>query len=528
VMSSKSLSRNADGLGGDSEDIFLTIALLISLLFSPPPPPGLSKGYKSYRNDDYHDYYYDSEHDFEPPTFQARSQTFTVEVGQSVIIPCDVENPGKNKLIIKKFPANGGSEKLLSVGSERVIPDRRITVGEGRLTISHARPRDAGTFLCQFDLEPPLQLRHTLDVQYAPSVKALVSQELHVTKGQNVTLSCQAEGNPPPIIRWSRQEGTLPKGHRNQEGENVTLAAVDRHHEGTYLCTADNGIGQPASASMTVTVEYPPEIVIDKPVVQTGDGGQVELVCEVHGRPSPEVLWTRYDQLLPPSSYHGTRQQHPSGHQSYIHKAHDAHISQSRVAHRHTLTITGVTERDFGDYTCTADNTHGKRTAVIKVTGLPNSPRLTSSPNGGESNRYTLTWDTESHSPITEFQIKYRKSQLGSSQNRSLVYPGSWRHVSRPVAVSAEVSLADPRGNKVRPQHMAHTLEELEVATDYMAVVKVRNKYGWSNESAYFHFSTKKAMAVLRSSSDSSSLSSSFVSSLLLAALSVLLLDSSA
>ncbi|XP_047481243.1 protein amalgam-like [Penaeus chinensis] len=505
-----------------------SLSLLTLLLLAPQ---GLSKGYRSYHSDDYHDYYYDSEHDFEPPTFQARPQTFTVEVGQSVIIPCDVENPGKNKLIIKKFPANGGSEKLLSVGSERVIPDRRITVGEGRLTISHARPRDAGTFLCQFDLEPPLQLRHTLDVQYAPSVKALVAQELHVTKGENVTLSCQAEGNPPPIIRWSRQEGTLPSGQRNQEGENVTLDGVDRHHEGTYLCTADNGIGQPASASMTVTVEYPPEIVVEKAVVQTGDGGQVELVCEVHGRPTPEVVWTRYGQVLPPASYHGNRQQlqHPTGHQGYIHKAHDAHISQSRVAQSHTLTITHVTQKDFGEYACTAENAHGTRAAVIKITGLPNSPRLTSSPNGGESNRYTLTWDTESHSPITEFQIRYRKNQQGpSQQNRSLVYPGSWRHVSRPVAVSAEVSLADPRGNKVRPQHMTHTIEDLEVATDYIAVVRVRNKYGWSNDSDYFNFSTKKAMAVLRSTSSSTGLLPRSPSLLLFAAFFSLLFAPSA
>nr|XP_045584279.1 limbic system-associated membrane protein-like [Procambarus clarkii] len=178
--------------------------LLALLLLTPQ---GLSKG--TFKGDyDYTDIYYYQESGIEPPTFLARPQTFTVEVGQSVIIPCDVENPGgRNRLIIKKVPANGGSEKLLSVGTDKVTPDPRMAVDGSRLTISHTRPRDAGTFICQFDLEPPLQLRHILDVQYAPSVRSLVPPEQRVAKGHNVSLECKAHGNPEPIIRWSRKEG---------------------------------------------------------------------------------------------------------------------------------------------------------------------------------------------------------------------------------------------------------------------------------------------------------------------------------
>ncbi|KAK4287372.1 hypothetical protein Pmani_039553 [Petrolisthes manimaculis] len=133
---------------------------------------GLSNAYY----DHYDNYYFDGTDEREEgtPTFQARSQIFTVEVGQSVIIPCDVDNVGNNKLIIKKIPPNGAKEKLLSVGREKVTRDRRITVEGARMTISHARPRDAGEYLCEFDLEPPVQLKHRLDVQFAPTIKALV------------------------------------------------------------------------------------------------------------------------------------------------------------------------------------------------------------------------------------------------------------------------------------------------------------------------------------------------------------------
>ncbi|XP_042234773.1 protein amalgam-like isoform X3 [Homarus americanus] len=473
----------------DTTHYFTLLALLILT------PQGLSKGYyKDPKDYDYTEYYYYPELGADPPSFLARPQMFTVEVGQSVIIPCDVENSvGKNKLIIKKLPANGASEKLLSVGNDKVTPDPRMTVDGTRLTISHTRPRDAGTFICQFDLEPPLQLRHTLDVQYAPTVRALVPPEQRVAKGNSVSLECKAHGNPEPIIRWSRQEGPLPSGHRSQQGEMLTLEAVDRHMEGTYLCTADNGIGEPASAAVSLTVEYPPEITTEQGIVRTGEGDTVELVCVVHGRPPPDVMWTLDGRKLP-DTIMDTKLHQPQQ-PSHTHTTHDTHLSQTHFAHRHTLTINNVKEKDFGTYVCIAENPHGQKTAVIQMTSLPKPPQLTSSPNGGESTKYTLTWETESYYPITEFLIKYRKSHLGAWQrNHDMVMADSWESVSRTVEPNSRATQG--------PRHaLAYTLDALEVATDYVAVVRVRNKYGWSAESDNFSFSTKKAMAVQQSTS---------------------------
>ncbi|XP_037783523.1 protein amalgam-like [Penaeus monodon] len=455
----------------------------------------VAKAYTDYFGQyDYYSNYYDK--DGEPPTFLARSQTFTVEIGQSVIIPCDVENTGSNKLIIKKLPARGGSEKLLAVGGAKVTTDRRILVDGSRLTITHALPRDAGTFLCHFDLEPPLQLRHTLDVQSAPSVKSLSPPEQVIKKGEEVVLQCKAHGNPTPIIRWSRQEGFMPSGKTTEQGQNVTLKDVDRHVDGTYLCTADNGIGEPASARMVVTVEYPPEISTEKDVVRSTEGETVELLCLVHGRPVPTVGWT-HDGAALPDTHMDSEVDTP---QDYAHDVYDAHTTQSHVSHRHTLTIQNITDVDFGSYMCIAENTHGVTNATIQLTGLPMSPMFTSSPNGEESHRYTLTWGTESLSPITEFVIKVRKSLTSPWQNTTVVTtPATWKVVTRTV----DPSLAQEKNHL--HYTMDFTLAELEVATDYTVVAKVKNKYGWSPLSEPFVFSTKKgneAMAVLQSTND--------------------------
>ena len=43
------------------------------------------------------------------------------------------------------------------------------------------------------------------------------------------------------------------------------------------------------------------------------------------------------------------------------------------------------------------------------ASGLPRSPSITSSPVGGEGDRYTLTWVTETYYPVTEVLVKYRR-----------------------------------------------------------------------------------------------------------------------
>ena len=49
------------------------------------------------------------------------------------------------------------------------------------------------------------------------------------------------------------------------------------------------------------------------------------------------------------------------------------------------------------------------------ITGLPRTPRLTSSPAGGEKSSYTLTWETESHTPVIMYRLQYRKRKVGLS-----------------------------------------------------------------------------------------------------------------
>lgn len=63
-----------------------------------------------------------------------------------------------------------------------------------------------------------------------------ISAALH----QSVVLECLAEGNPRPLVSWSRADSKPidVSGARVLGNGNLIISAVKAHHSGTYLCRA--------------------------------------------------------------------------------------------------------------------------------------------------------------------------------------------------------------------------------------------------------------------------------------------------
>ena len=86
---------------------------------------------------------------------------------------------------------------------------------------------------------------------------ANVSNDQVACEGSLVTLSCNATGKPTPNISWTKVEdnGTdsaplLPV----MDGKYV-MSNIQRSVNGTYRCTADNGVGAPVNRTVRVKVE---------------------------------------------------------------------------------------------------------------------------------------------------------------------------------------------------------------------------------------------------------------------------------
>ncbi|NWI29700.1 VCAM1 protein, partial [Sula dactylatra] len=142
-------------------------------------------------------------------------------------------------------------------------PNLRMTLQGGGLTPSaHRGPSVGLSFTAQPEqhgqevmCEAVLQLgRHTVNasatavlwVWAAPHDVWVRAPRTVFTTGDNLTVMCRAEGNPPPRLRWELP--TNASWELRDGGTTVTIPAAQRAHSGTYRCLAENRYGAGAAS----------------------------------------------------------------------------------------------------------------------------------------------------------------------------------------------------------------------------------------------------------------------------------------
>ena len=76
------------------------------------------------------------------------------------------------------------------------------------------------------------------------------AQSAVVTEGNNVTLHCNATGNPTPNVTWTKDGSPAVL----YQGETYSIVNIQRNAAGDYTCTAWNGIGDQTNSTAAVTV----------------------------------------------------------------------------------------------------------------------------------------------------------------------------------------------------------------------------------------------------------------------------------
>jgi hypothetical protein len=136
--------------------------------------------------------------------FANPGKNVTAKRGETVSFSCDIvaENgtpiPAEDETVISVWLKNN---LVQMAGSQRITRNPRLSVEGRNLIVADVDEDDAGTYTCQLSSSNQPTLVHRLIVHTPPSVKADKSKII-ATAGDDVVLSCSAQGSPKPQITW--------------------------------------------------------------------------------------------------------------------------------------------------------------------------------------------------------------------------------------------------------------------------------------------------------------------------------------
>ncbi|XP_029301861.1 neural cell adhesion molecule 1b isoform X2 [Cottoperca gobio] len=298
----------------------------------------------------------------------------TADVGQPAMLTCAVDGYPEPMVTWTR------NEVVLEAGEKYSYNE-----DGSEMTLMEVTKLDEGDYTCiaknkAGESEKELSLR----VFVKPKITYIVNQSTSEMEEQ-VTLTCEALGDPTPSISWSSGERiftegeqahlnriyqaswTRPEQHKSLDGNvvvrsdarvsSLTLKYVKYTDAGQYLCTARSAIGEDDQAAY-LEVRYAPKIH-GAVAVYTWEGNAVNISCEVKAHPSDvSIVWLRDGLQLPNSN--------------------TTNIKIFRSPSASYLQITPESENDFGSYNCTASNEMGAESKefLLIQAEVPSAPSI--------------------------------------------------------------------------------------------------------------------------------------------------------
>ncbi|XP_032334547.1 hemicentin-2 isoform X3 [Camelus ferus] len=173
---------------------------------------------------------------------------------------------------------------------------------DGTLLITRPSAQDAGAYVCTATNAVGFSSQEMwLSVNTRPRILVNGSHDadkpLRVTAkaGDEVTLDCEAQGTPPPLVTWTKDSRPVPpitdRRHLLPSG-SLRLAQAQVSDSGLYECTASNPAGS-AVQYYILGVQVPPQVQPGPRALKVLAGDALDLNCVAEGTPEPRLTWAK-------------------------------------------------------------------------------------------------------------------------------------------------------------------------------------------------------------------------------------------
>ncbi|KOB72568.1 Down syndrome cell adhesion molecule-like protein, partial [Operophtera brumata] len=357
------------------------------------------------------------------------------------------------------------------------------------LIFSHVTSKHSGDYTC-VATNNAAAVNHTarLAVKVAPTW-VYEPQDVSALLGTQIMVNCVTKGYPEPRIAWLKGHGTGVADFRpvtNLDLQfsvlgngSLSIAPATHHHEGQYMCRADNGIGRGLSKIIAVSVNEPAHFEYSSRNMTVKRTGPVTLQCDARGDPPIQLQWTHNMKRVELTTYRV----------SVSEKRSDSGVSS-------TLSIAHAARHDSGVYRCRADNAYGRDELLIYLAvqarrsashtqhGMTRActgvARITPMDRGGRAVTLAWTHGFDGNAAVRAYRLQFRA--IGDTRTR---LTPDW--ADAPTRDLSEGSVGiherkDPSGTGTE-EFFEYRLDGLRPATAYALRLAAINAIGDSDYS---------------------------------------------